>query len=470
MATCRDGVESVAVFHDVHGGPLKVRNHTRHAKKARAETLAELHMKRGAHGGVRMTGRSDIVFMLYPLSLEVKEEPFRGQCGKLKVVKGTVYIHGGVVAAKKGTDMELPIGYAVDQQALAWRFRAFAERRMTEFVRSWDDARIEALYAGHARQRREDADLFAALLVGTAGTVLGVGISLGDSVLIHGVRLIAEKLGPRSVSVHTNLRNACNEVWRGIIIQRNIDCSPLHLVIPALLASLSTDSFLLVDDPPAPMLSEDNVHQSALLATASYCVAIHPEIEECDITLQVADGAATRFNADDGYSMALPEHVWPGFHAFRTSNKAYVVLEMRFDKMHTYNADMEAARREALAVINWPQLDGHHGIPVLNVPLGSPWYVLCMPTCLRGKAEELQEEVDAILSKLISATPSRRGGYFDENAVETAREMRLHFPTRLKGDGTRHMATVHDATFICCMNDILPMFFTRSFDTNTLIP
>eukprot|EP00873_Tetraselmis_striata_P041309 jgi/Tetstr1/461573/TSEL_006675.t1 len=29
-------------------------------------------------------------------------------------------------------------------QALAWRFRAFAERRMTELVRSWDDARTEA--------------------------------------------------------------------------------------------------------------------------------------------------------------------------------------------------------------------------------------------------------------------------------------------------------------------------------------
>eukprot|EP00873_Tetraselmis_striata_P008690 jgi/Tetstr1/428954/TSEL_018929.t1 len=28
-------------------------------------------------------------------------------------------------------------------QALAWRFRAFAERRMTELVRSWDDARTD---------------------------------------------------------------------------------------------------------------------------------------------------------------------------------------------------------------------------------------------------------------------------------------------------------------------------------------
>eukprot|EP00873_Tetraselmis_striata_P035542 jgi/Tetstr1/455806/TSEL_042598.t1 len=48
------------------------------------------------------------------------------------------------------------------------------ERRMTELVRSWDDARTEAFYAGHARQRRTDADLFAALLVGTADTVVAL--------------------------------------------------------------------------------------------------------------------------------------------------------------------------------------------------------------------------------------------------------------------------------------------------------
>eukprot|EP00873_Tetraselmis_striata_P009273 jgi/Tetstr1/429537/TSEL_019442.t1 len=45
---------------------------------------------------------------------------------------------------------------------------------MTELMRSWDDARTEALYAGHARQHRTDADLFAALLVGTADTVVAL--------------------------------------------------------------------------------------------------------------------------------------------------------------------------------------------------------------------------------------------------------------------------------------------------------
>eukprot|EP00873_Tetraselmis_striata_P035146 jgi/Tetstr1/455410/TSEL_042242.t1 len=59
-------------------------------------------------------------------------------------------------------------------QALAWRFRAFAERRMTELVRSWDDARTEVLYAGHAGQCRADACLFAVLLVGTADAVVAL--------------------------------------------------------------------------------------------------------------------------------------------------------------------------------------------------------------------------------------------------------------------------------------------------------
>eukprot|EP00873_Tetraselmis_striata_P035163 jgi/Tetstr1/455427/TSEL_042259.t1 len=41
-----------------------------------------------------------------------------------------------------------------------------------------------------------------------APSQLGVGFSAGNSMLIHGVRLIAENLGPRAVIIHTDLRNA----------------------------------------------------------------------------------------------------------------------------------------------------------------------------------------------------------------------------------------------------------------------
>eukprot|EP00873_Tetraselmis_striata_P001210 jgi/Tetstr1/421474/TSEL_012423.t1 len=45
---------------------------------------------------------------------------------------------------------------------------------------------------------------------------------------------------------------------------------------------------------------------------------------------------------------------------------------VRFDKMHAYNADMEAAHgAKSPADIEWAELDGHHGIiPVINFPLG----------------------------------------------------------------------------------------------------
>eukprot|EP00873_Tetraselmis_striata_P024619 jgi/Tetstr1/444883/TSEL_032723.t1 len=292
-----------------------------------------------------------------------------------------------------------------------WFSRLFASARLVAPVKKLGEGRapdVRHVAVGEAERRAAERavvdNVTEAYVSVLAPSQLGVGIPAGDSVLIHGVRLIAEKLGPRAVIVHTDLRNAYTEAWRRTIIQRHIDCSPLHHVIPALLASLSTDSYLVVDDRSAPLRSEDGVQQGAPLATTSFCVAIHPEVQQCDTTLEVNDGAA-RFNADDGFLVGLPEHVWPALHAFRTSIKASVGLEVRFDKMHAYIADMEAARREAPADIEWPQLDGHHGIAVLNVPLGSPEFVQAY---MRGKAEELREEVDASLSKLLSAKPSRR--------------------------------------------------------------
>eukprot|EP00873_Tetraselmis_striata_P020154 jgi/Tetstr1/440418/TSEL_028752.t1 len=191
------------------------------------------------------------------------------------------------------------------EQALAWRFLAFAERRMTELMRSWDNARTEALlHAGHARQRRVDDDLFAALLVGIADTV---------------VVLVMD-----------------GEVSRAA-------------------GRLSYE--------------EDGVQHGAPLATTSFCVAIHPEVE-CDNTLEATCGAA-RLNTDGGYLVGLSHRVWSALYPFHTSIKASVGLEIRFDKTHAYNADLDAPRREAPADIEWLELDADHGISVDNVPLGS---------------------------------------------------------------------------------------------------
>eukprot|EP00873_Tetraselmis_striata_P004319 jgi/Tetstr1/424583/TSEL_015108.t1 len=84
---------------------------------------------------------------------------------------------------------------------------------------------------------------------------------------------------------------------------------------------------------------------------------------------------------------------------------------------------METARREAPADIEWPKLDGHHGIYVLDVPLGSPGYV---EAYMRDKAE---------LESVI--------GRCSFNATSSARRYD-HFPTDARGSAN-YAAAVHDA-------------------------
>eukprot|EP00873_Tetraselmis_striata_P000584 jgi/Tetstr1/420848/TSEL_011921.t1 len=231
-----------------------------------------------------------------------------------------------------------------------WFSRLFASTRLVAHVKKLGEGGapdVRPVAVGEAERRAPERavvdNMKEAYVSVLAPSQLGFSISAGDSMLIHGVRLIAEKLGPR--------------------------------------------------------------RQGAPLATTSFCVAIHPEVQQCDSTLEVTDGAA-HFNADDVYLVGFPEHGWPALHAFRKSIKASMGLEVRFDKMHAYIADMEAARREASGDIEWHELDGHNGIPVLYAPLGSPG--VCAGVHMRGKAEELREEVDAKLSKLLSAKPNRQ--------------------------------------------------------------
>eukprot|EP00873_Tetraselmis_striata_P013179 jgi/Tetstr1/433443/TSEL_022717.t1 len=229
---------------------------------------------------------------------------------------------------------------------------------------------------------------------------LGVGIPAGDSMLIHGVLLIAEKLGPRAVIVHTDLRNAYKEAWRRTIIQRHIDCSPLH---PALLAPFSR--IRIWSWTTGPPLCGRRTARSRAHRWTRFPFASRFTPRCSSVTARWRSLTRRRASRPTKKPVGLLEHVWPALHAFRTSIKASVGLEVRFDKMHAYNEDMEAARREAPASIEWPELDGHHGIAVLNVPLGSPEHVHAYMRC---KAEELREEVDASLSKLLSAKPRRR--------------------------------------------------------------
>eukprot|EP00873_Tetraselmis_striata_P006649 jgi/Tetstr1/426913/TSEL_017126.t1 len=81
--------------------------------------------------------------------------------------------------------------------------------------------------------------------------------------------------------------------------------------------------------------------------------------------------------------------------------------------MHEYIAVMEAARREAPADIEWPELNGHHGSPVLNMPLGSLGYVHAN---MRGKVHAFEEAVDATV---LAAVKRVLGVSFDLSAYGT---------------------------------------------------
>eukprot|EP00873_Tetraselmis_striata_P009206 jgi/Tetstr1/429470/TSEL_019378.t1 len=239
---------------------------------------------------------------------------------------------------------------------------------------------------------------------------LGVGISAREySVLIHGVRLIAKKLGPRAVIVHFDFRNAYNEAWRRTSIQR-------HII--ALLYDLSL-------------------------------------VEECDNTLEVTEGAA-RFDTDNGYLLGLPEHVWPDLDAFRTSIKASKGFGVCFDKMHADNAGTETARREAPADIEWPELDGHHGIPVLNAfaeavdvtaLTAAEWVLLVFfhPSTYRTDTNPVVTHFLAELLHDPDPTAAAEATTLREDAVAKARSM-LNLLTRLKGGGIRRMATVRESS------------------------
>eukprot|EP00873_Tetraselmis_striata_P000693 jgi/Tetstr1/420957/TSEL_012017.t1 len=146
-----------------------------------------------------------------------------------------------------------------------WFNRLFASARLVAHVKKLGEGGapdVRPVEVGKAERRaaeREVVDNMKEAYVSVlAPSRLVVDISAGNSTLIHGVHLIAEKLGPRAAIVHsTDLCNAYNEVWRRTIIQRHIDCPALHPIIPALTASLSTDSYLLVDDGSAPLRWED---------------------------------------------------------------------------------------------------------------------------------------------------------------------------------------------------------------------
>ena len=71
------------------------------------------------------------------------------------------------------------------------------------------------------------------------------------------------------------------------------------------------------------------------LASADFCVGLHPEIKVLDAEVAVAGGAA-RFDMDDGYVVGPPEAVFPAVLRF-SDNIRDLGLELQLEKCECYS-------------------------------------------------------------------------------------------------------------------------------------
>ena len=227
----------------------------------------------------------------------------------------------------------------------------------------------------------------------------------GDTILVHVVRLLMEKIGPRAVVVQTDLRNAYNEISRASIFSTLMSRPCLAGAVHPFRAAMSTEAFLVVGGRANLVASSEGVQQGDPLSTGAFCQAIHEYVRQADATL-AAKGGACRFFADDGCLVGLPEDVWPVLARLTEDLRRHTGLEMQLSKVEAYSADLHGARAGAPEGIQWPTLDGHHGMSLLNVPVcGSPEYVAAY---LRRKAEDVGASIRTVVDKLTGQTSEGR--------------------------------------------------------------
>ena len=161
---------------------------------------------------------------------------------------------------------------------------------------------------------------------------VAVGVPSGSSLLAFGVRGLLE-LHPDWVVVKLDIRNAHNEVKRASILQRLLEAPSLRPLAPLFAACYGPISDVVLAAPGfplAPFASEEGVQQGDGLATAGFCVGVHPEVCSLDAAVARAGGAARFFSAD-GHVVGPSGAVFPAIAAFAASILP-LGLELREDK------------------------------------------------------------------------------------------------------------------------------------------
>ena len=201
------------------------------------------------------------------------------------------------------------------------------------------------------------------------------------------------------MAVHLDVKNAYNDVRRAALLRRHQHIPDLADVMPTLIAALGSEASLVVDDRVGLVSSAEGSQQGSPLSTPEFCVSIHPEVIDADAALS-AKGGAVRFYADDGYLVGLPADVWPVFRRLQAALFAALDLHVHDDtKTKDYSANMAAAHVGAPPGIEWQHLDGHYGLEVLGVPLGSEGYI---SRFLAARAAEVVTHIDSTVTDLLN--------------------------------------------------------------------
>ena len=138
------------------------------------------------------------------------------------------------------------------------------------------------------------------------------------------------------------------------------------------------------------------------LASAAFCVGIHPEVCALDAEIQEAGQGGARFDMDDGYAVGPPDVVFPAVLRFAERLHA-LGLELQLSKCQCYSVAIDLAvhpdRPPQMPVGGLVLPDGSftRGVIVSGIPLGDDAFVTA---ALTDKVEDSLSKVSAISSKL----------------------------------------------------------------------
>jgi hypothetical protein len=168
---------------------------------------------------------------------------------------------------------------------------------------------------------------------------VAVGVKGGISILIFGIRLLAEQRGD-FVIVKIDLKNAFNAVDRASLLRRVHETEGLGPLMPLLHALLAPATDLLVgdgrrlcgDNEQARGDSATGTQQGFATSSSAFCIAIQPELAALDEELAFYGGCA-RAIMDDVYAIGPAEAVFAAIRRFGAGVEDSLRLEMNPSKL-----------------------------------------------------------------------------------------------------------------------------------------